>query len=200
MWWREPLLMGDVAALALWLAYFGIRGWFEQRLATVQRRTVSNASDTLLLAAPLLGVLVLPLAYFATPWLARWNTEPSVAARGAGAVLMLVGLVLFWRAHADLGRHWSRHLTIWSDHELVTTGLYAVIRHPMYLAMLVIAAGQGLLLGNALAGWAGLAGIALLVTVRIPREEALMHAHFGSAYGAYAARTGCLLPRWHSPR
>jgi hypothetical protein len=70
---------------------------------------------------------------------------------------MLGGLALFWRSHIDLGQHWSRQLTVWSDHALVSSGLYSRVRHPMYLAMLVIAAGQDLLRGNSLAGWAGLA-------------------------------------------
>ena len=48
---------------------------------------------------------------------------------------------LFWRSHADLGRNWSVHVRVREGHTLVTSGVYSWIRHPMYAALLLAAAG-----------------------------------------------------------
>jgi len=58
-----------------------------------------------------------------------------------GIVVAIVGLWLFWRAHADLGRNWSQTLDIHGDHQLITQGVYHFIRHPMYAAGWLFARG-----------------------------------------------------------
>ncbi len=52
-----------------------------------------------------------------------------------GGVAMAVGLWLFWRSHADLGESWSVTLELNADHRLVTRGVYRLVRHPMYSAI-----------------------------------------------------------------
>jgi thioredoxin-dependent peroxiredoxin len=134
------------------------------------------------------------LVWVATPLLdfADYPLQPPVFIAGAG--LLLVGLWLLYRSHVDLGAGWSITLELGEDHRLVTQGLYRNVRHPMYLALLVYAFGQGLVLPNWLAGPAYLAALLLLVGFRIGPEERMMEERFGAAYRAYRARTGRLLP------
>lgn len=81
------------------------------------------------------------------------------------------------------------------DHELVTGGAYARIRHPMYASLWLWAIAQPLLLHNWIAGVLVIPAGAALYFVRTPREEAMMRDRFGSAWDTYAARTGRLLPK-----
>jgi len=75
---------------------------------------------------------------------------------------------------------------------LVTTGPYALVRHPMYLAVLLLAAGFAL-------GWQGMPHLAALVLLAVvlhakaSREERLLRQRFPE-YAAYAARTARLIP------
>jgi protein-S-isoprenylcysteine O-methyltransferase Ste14 len=108
---------------------------------------------------------------------------------------MVVALWLFWRAHADLGLNWSQTLEVRKGHEVVKTGVYGSIRHPMYAAILLFSLAQGLLLENWLAGWSALVTFAILVLIRMPREEAMMCEFFGQGYRDYMRQTGRLLPR-----
>ncbi|MBI5567244.1 MAG: isoprenylcysteine carboxylmethyltransferase family protein [Chloroflexi bacterium] len=79
---------------------------------------------------------------------------------------------------------------------LVTSGIYGVIRHPIYAAMWLWGAAQALLLSNWIAGLAALILFGLVYFVRVPREEQMMLDHFGDEYRAYMQRTGRAFPRF----
>lgn len=111
-------------------------------------------------------------------------------------IIFSAALLLFVRAHADLGRSWSPAVIIKPHHRLVTSGIYRHIRHPMYAAFWLWALAQPLLLWNWLAGWGFLPAFALLYFLRVPREERVLLEHFGDAYREYMAHTGRVLPRW----
>jgi protein-S-isoprenylcysteine O-methyltransferase Ste14 len=156
-------------------------------------------SEQVVLAALMLGGLLLPLVFAFTPWLDEWNYPWSAGGKAAlgwsGIVFLAGGLWLFWRAHHDLSGNWSPTLEIGADQSLVTVGVYRFMRHPMYAAQLLLGIAQALLLHNWLAGWGGLAAFLVLYLLRIPREERMMADHFGDAYRVYAQRTGSIFPR-----
>jgi len=111
------------------------------------------------------------------------------------ASLVAAAMMLFWGAFRALGPQWSVEARVRLDHELVTNGPYAYVRHPIYagFAALIIATGL------ALATWMGLLAGALVygvgTAVRIRSEEAVLRATFGNAYDAYAARVPAVVPR-----
>jgi protein-S-isoprenylcysteine O-methyltransferase Ste14 len=47
-------------------------------------------------------------------------------------IVVVLALLVFWRAHADLKTNWSPSLEIREKHELITNSIYSTIRHPMY--------------------------------------------------------------------
>lgn len=155
----------------------------------------SRAPEALVLAGVLLGFWILPAASIATPWLDRFDVAVPPWAIAAGAVVFLASLALRWRAQADLGRQWSHTLDTGAEQQLVTEGIYAHLRHPIYASLVLWALAQPLLLQNAVSGLAGGVAVALLWWIRVPREEAMMRAHFGDAYRRYEERSGRLLPR-----
>lgn len=138
---------------------------------------------------------LMPALLFATPLLDGFNYHQPLAATMIGLMVVLVAMVLLWRSHADLGRFWSVSLEIRRGHQLVTTGVYTRIRHPMYAALWMYMLAQALLLGNLVAGPAGLIGFGLLYLLRIEREEAMLAKMFGEDWTAYAEHTGRIVPK-----
>lgn len=84
------------------------------------------------------------------------------------------------------------------EHKLVTEGVYAHIRHPIYVAVWLTGLAQLLMLANWIAGPACLILYLPVYLVRVPREEGMMRDHFGDEYRAYAERTGAIFPTWFS--
>ena len=111
-----------------------------------------------------------------------------------GVAVLCGALALFYRSHLDLGRNWSISLEIRNEHRLVRTGVYRLIRHPMYSSFFLLALAQLLLLPNWLAGASGLVGVGLLYTFRIRQEERMMLERFGADYRDYMASTKRLVP------
>jgi protein-S-isoprenylcysteine O-methyltransferase Ste14 len=115
--------------------------------------------------------------------------------RLVGIIILAMAVWLFWRSHADLGRNWSPSLELREGHELVTEGVYRLVRHPMYASMWLWGVAQALLLQNWIAGWVSLVMFMPLYLLRVPREERMMLDEFGEEYRAYMNHTGRVIPR-----
>jgi len=115
------------------------------------------------------------------------------AARWIGVLLFAAGGALrLWPVFV-LGERFSGLVAIQPGHQLVTSGVYGVIRHPSYLGALIYSLGWGL----AFRSGVGVLLAALLVPPLIARmnaEEMLLASHFGAEYEAYRARTSRLIP------
>jgi len=135
------------------------------------------------------------------PVLWRVGALGTFADRGQSIPVLALGLVagcgflwLFRRSHKDLGRNWSVTLEVREGHQLVTQGVYAFVRHPMYASFFLWGIAQALLIPNWIAGLAGLTAVAALYAVRQENEEAMMRETFGAQYDAYCQRTRRLIP------
>ena len=159
----------------------------------VDRRTVR---ERILLALLSVGVGALPLIYIFTPWLNFANYRLPSWAGWTGAAIFAIGLWVLWCAHAALGRYWSDSVQLRQGHQLVTSGIYRYIRHPMYTFGWLLGIVQALLLWNWIVAVAGLASFALLYFKRVRHEEQMMLDRFGEAYRASMNRTGRIIPRW----
>lgn len=111
----------------------------------------------------------------------------------AGLLLLGGAGALSVAARRHLGRFHRDSLTVHSDHELVDTGPYRRIRHPLYTATIGVFAGFGAVLGN----WISVALAALPTAALIHRiavEERMLSEAFGQEYSRYCSRTHRLLP------
>lgn len=175
--------------------YFSIRHVFIERTRNERKQVQRvNVLERSLIMGVALATLLLPLLYLFTPLLnfANYRLPPSLP--WIGSVTMVSSLWLFWRSHKDLGQNWSVSLEIRENHQLITGGVYRLVRHPMYLSIWLWVLAQGMLLDNWLAGWAGVPAFAAMYFLRIPREERLMCEKFGDEYRAYMRQTGALFP------
>lgn len=118
--------------------------------------------------------------------------DPRIGVSGVVVTALGVAFAIWARLH--LGENWSATVTVKTGHELIESGPYRAVRHPIYTGMLVAMAGSALALGQA----RGL--VALVVTAvgfyfKARKEERYMFSEFGEKYQAYAHRTGMLLPK-----
>lgn len=109
-----------------------------------------------------------------------------------GSLVALTGAAIVFRSRAELGSVWS--LVPKSDQNLVTTGPYRLVRHPIYLGLVVLATGQALSFGS----WPALVIVACAIIPtfawRARVEEKLLIDTFGEHYEVYRQRTNMVIP------
>jgi protein-S-isoprenylcysteine O-methyltransferase Ste14 len=111
-----------------------------------------------------------------------------------GAVLTVAGVAFAIWARRHIGKNWSAQVTIRKEHELIRTGPYARIRHPIYTGLLLAVAGTAIAIGEYRAIVA-FAVIAVGFVVKAKREEAFLATQFGRAFEEHRRQTGFFLPR-----
>lgn len=188
---RLSFILWAIMLLA-WCAmrYPAMRRARRQKTAVDKRTTL----DITLLTFCGVGLALMPVLW-------RVGALGTFADRGQSIPALALGLVaacgflwLFRRSHKDLGRNWSVTLEVREGHQLVTQGVYAFVRHPMYASFFLWGIAQALLIPNWIAGLAGLTAVAALYAVRQEKEEAMMRETFGAQYDAYCQRTRRLIP------
>jgi protein-S-isoprenylcysteine O-methyltransferase Ste14 len=105
----------------------------------------------------------------------RWLPATSRVVAAGLAVQVVFALLHVW-ARVHLGRNWSSAVQITTDHQLVTTGPYRIVRHPIYTAIL------------------GMATMAFAYRRKLRLEEGRLAATFGAAWEEYRKRSWALIP------
>ena len=167
----------------------------KRRQGRISERRVTT-QEQLLLGLLTLGGFVVPLIYTFTNWLDFANYTLPGWAGWIGVLLSAGALFLFWRAHADLGLNWSPSLEIREKHELITRGIYGVIRHPMYASQWLLSLATPLLLQNWIAGFLNFLVFIPFYLLRVKAEEQMMLDSFGAPYQEYLQKTGGVLPKF----
>lgn len=118
-----------------------------------------------------------------------------MVALAAGLALMVVGAAFNVLGRLYLASNWANQIKIYEGHWLVTTGPFAIVRHPLYASLIWMLVGGALVYAN-------LAGLLLSVAVFVPmmygrakKEEALLTGAFGERYATYRRTTGMFLPK-----
>ncbi len=184
---KAVILLASIAMIAIRAPH----GHRSRGVKVVKSR--KGALETALLTLAWISFFV-PLAWIATPAFAFAEFALHPVPFAAGALGLAAGLYLHHRSHADLGTNWSITLEVREKHALVTNGIYRRVRHPMYLALLLYAAGQALAVPNWVAGPSYLVAFGLLFALRVRAEERMMLDEFGKEYEEYMARTKRLVP------
>jgi len=168
---------------------------------TAVKINARSLREKILMAISFAGLGLIPMSYVIVHLIrprsgflafAEYAFQPWAA--WLGTIVFAVSLWLFRRTHKDLGRNWSVSLDIRETHKLVTQGVYAKVRHPMYSAFWLWAIAQALLLPNWIAGLSGIVGFGTLFFGRVFEEERMMEKAFGTEYRDYMRRTWRILP------
>jgi len=186
-----PVLRSRVfPALLLWIGfmvYWGIAG----RNSAPTKSSESKASTWV---HQIVLTVALLLLFIPVPGLSGWFLPQRLHFLvAAGAVIQGVFILLAIWARRHLGRNWSGTVRIGVDHELIRTGPYRFLRHPIYTAML------GMFLGTAVSSsqYHALLGLAILVLAYLRKtrlEEQILQQTFGAEYDAYRRDTWALVP------
>lgn len=118
----------------------------------------------------------------------------SFSLRVAAVIMIVAGLGFSVWARVHLGKFWSSRVTLKEGHQLIQSGPYARVRHPIYSGIALAMVGTALFSGE----WRALIGASIFVVghwLKSRREEALLTSQFGPLYEEYRRRTGSLAPR-----
>jgi protein-S-isoprenylcysteine O-methyltransferase Ste14 len=190
-------MMDSVALVAVMLCWIGfaLPFFFRRRPPKTEERKRDRAS--------ILGIIGQGAAYSIVWGWRRPVGSAFVAAAGPwvrvalDAVAVLAGAWAVWLATAAivvLGKQWSFAARVVEGHELATEGPYAIVRHPIYTAMLAMLVATGLVVSVWPALPVALAVFAVGTFVRVRSEERLLRETFGARYDDYVRRVPAVLP------
>lgn len=188
--------------LAVLLSAITVSGYHRAR-ARLLGGTVARLSEGRLFLA-LRGLMALAvfggiLAHAVTPeWMAWASFDVPQTLRWLGLGLGVLTVPAVHWVLSVLGVNVTETVLTKERHELVTTGPYRWVRHPLYTTGLMLLLALGLMAGSWFVLLATVLAFVLLRVLVIPREEQALLAKFGDRYHAYTSRTGRLVPRMGS--
>jgi len=188
---REPLLYRQLILL-LWLAWGAY--WIVSAVgakATVRRESLGSRLMTIV---PLLvGSALLGWHAASGGWLGVRLWPPSLTASSIGVAALAAGMAFAVWARVHLGRNWSGQVTVKQGHELIRSGPYAFVRHPIYTGLILAVLGTAIAMGTVAAALGTLI-IAASFVLKLRREEVFMRETFPGEYQRYSARVPALIP------
>ena len=184
--------VSQVVVPALWLAWLVY--WAVAARTVKQTQRIEDARSRLSHRLPLIaGAVIMAVPYILGPRLEAVLVPRTAGWQALTIALVALGLSFAVAARVWLGRNWSSMVTVKQDHELIRSGPYALVRHPIYTGLLLALIGSALMLGN----WRALIGFALIVGALLRKlriEERFMAQQFGEAYARYRAQVAMLVP------
>jgi protein-S-isoprenylcysteine O-methyltransferase Ste14 len=156
-------------------------------------RSESGPSRLIRLVSMVCAIALLSLPSIPLPFLNERFLPPGDWGFWCGAGVTAGGLLFSVWARRHLGDNWSQAVTVKKGHELITSGPYALVRHPIYTGLLLAFLGSAVARGE----WRGLVAVALVFGAlwnKLRLEEKWMRAQFGESYEAYSRRVAALVP------
>ena len=173
----------------IWISYWWLSG---RNVKAVARREspLSRAGHAvpLIIAALLLALPTLPGGF-----LCGRVFQGTEITYWSGVVVLVAGLVFSIWARVHIGRNWSGIVTLKQDHELIQSGPYRLVRHPIYTGLLLG------FIGTAIArdewrGWLAVLMVLAALWRKLRLEERWLTEQFGDAYRQYRSEVAALIP------
>ena len=172
-----------------WLVYWALAS----RSAKATQRSESVRSRLTYHLPLILGAVFIGVPGILGPQLEGTFVTRAPAWQALEIALVALGLGFAVAARLWLGRNWSSMVTVKKDHELIRSGPYALVRHPIYTGLLLALIGTVLMVGK----WRALIGIALMLVSFLRKlriEERFMAQEFGETYARYRKQVAMLVP------
>lgn len=176
---------------AMWLSWAVYWFWASWRTRPTERR--EPIGSRLLHVIPLLLAVWLLLGRAVPSWLHQRLLPRAAWEFWTAAVIIALGLLFTVWARVHLGANWSGVVTIKQGHELIDTGPYAVVRHPIYSGLLAAFIGSAVAIGE----WRGVLAVLIASAAfwrKLGLEERWMTERFGERYRVYRERVPALVP------
>jgi protein-S-isoprenylcysteine O-methyltransferase Ste14 len=179
--------------LDLWMVLALI--WLITSLRTRRTQERVDIASRLLYGIPvILGFVLMFDNHFPMSWLQSNILPANVFPRVLGVALTAFGLAFAVWARFSIGQNWSSAVSIKVEHQLVRTGPYAWVRHPIYSGILLMMIGTAVVVGQVRGVLATLV-LWSAFWVKSRMEESFMLKTFGQDYTDYSRSTGALVPR-----
>jgi protein-S-isoprenylcysteine O-methyltransferase Ste14 len=179
----------------LWIVWLAI--WLVASIKVKKVRAHEPVSTRIAYLIPkVLTALLLFSPIFRRGVLNQRFIPHSVALDWTGVAVAALGIAITFWARVHIGRNWSARVVIKEQHELIRSGPYRFVRHPIYTGLLIAIVGTALVIGE----WRAVLAMVFAVigfTAKAKREEAILVGEFGEDYARYRGETGMLLPRLH---
>lgn len=123
-----------------------------------------------------------------------WRSAPGPWRTGFSILLLTLAVLLSWTSVRALGRHLRLDAALGTDHQLVRSGPYRIVRHPIYTSMLCVLLGTGLMISP---GWLLLAALAVFIIgteIRVRVEDHLLAWRFGPEFQEYRRSVSGYVP------
>lgn len=182
----------DILIPAMWLAWLAY--WiYAAASAKKTRQHEPLPSRITHNVAVLAGAIIMIMPFVLGDRMEQRLLPYTFASFVCGAMLVAIGLAFAVAARVWLGTNWSGTVTVKQDHELIRSGPYAYVRHPIYTGLLLALIGTAVVVGNG----RGVVALALLLAsfvYKLRIEERFMRQEFGGAYERYCAEVKALVP------
>jgi protein-S-isoprenylcysteine O-methyltransferase Ste14 len=176
---------------ALWVL-FGLY-WIVSAFKLKKTKKRESWTQRLRYALPLLAAFYLfrPVAHYG--WLGARFVPLNATTGWIGVALTAAGVAIAFWARWHLGANWSGVVTLKEGHELIRTGPYRTIRHPIYTGILLALLGTAVAVGE-VRGLLAVAIAWLSFYVKARKEESFLTQEFGDSFAEHCRHTGMFLP------
>jgi protein-S-isoprenylcysteine O-methyltransferase Ste14 len=164
-----------------------------KRKKTKQREPIAHRLSYILPMIVIFYVLYNPRFHF--EWLGTYFVPATPEVQWAGVAVMVFGLGIACWARVHLGTNWSGVVTLKEGHELIRTGPYRNIRHPIYTGILIGFLGYAIV-GGQVRGLIAMAVVWFSFFIKARREEKFLAQEFGPKFEEHTQHTGMFLPKF----
>jgi protein-S-isoprenylcysteine O-methyltransferase Ste14 len=141
------------------------------------------------------GIVLQVIAYSILWQNSFWaRTPPHLWRLVPGTTFLFLGDLLSWTSARTLGKQWRFDAGLNADHQLVQSGAYRLVRHPIYTSMLCVMIGTGSLITPVPVLAVAVTLFAIGTEIRVRIEDALLASRFGDRFDAYRQRVAAYIP------
>ena len=180
--------------LSSWMVFYLY--WLVSARTVKRTKEVQAGFRHLRWIGTVIAILVLLFMRSSAPSAVVFSTRlipNSILLLAVGAILTVVGLAIAIAARRTLGGNWSSNVVLKEGHELMTTGLYRYVRHPIYSGVLLMALGSAVVVGQVYAVTFFVL-VLMFFAFKASQEEKLLTKHFPDEYPAYKSRVKAIIP------
>jgi protein-S-isoprenylcysteine O-methyltransferase Ste14 len=173
-----------------WIVYWLVAAAVMRQRAAVRR--IPTPQNALMTVPTIIGLILLSAHRRLPSMLPRivpWSPAIGVIC----VALVAVGLIVCIWARNHIGKNWSGRVIVQTGHQLVRTGPYRFVRHPIYSGILLMLLGTAIERGT-IAGVCGFILLLIAIVWKLSLEEQLMSEQFGDDYRQYRREVKALVP------
>jgi len=123
-----------------------------------------------------------------------WTRHPTPVRVALSVIFFVLATLLSWTATNALGRHLRFDAAVTADHELIRTGPYAIVRHPIYASMLAVLLGTGSMIAAPVLFIPAVVIFLIGTEIRVRTEDSLLASHFGDRFRDYQQEVPAYIP------